>query len=349
MDVLESVLAFALVMILFSTIVSGISELAMRVVRVRAKNLCDAVTALVDDLKLKSTGSKEDLVEALLRNPSSTFDKEGGFFRTFFGIGENKIDTLSAKAFVQRFAGTAAGKRFYERVEQNGGEKGDALVVSLINTFERYMAASSEVFRKRAQRVAFVSAIVLAFAINIDATRLFSHVYQDREQRAELVAKLSDALSEDAQTTNDATQPGNAGNTGSVEAHAKAIAAISKEIDTIQDVYNLPVGYDYAPWGEKGDTGLNDTAAVVLWFVKIFFTGVLIGLGGPFWFRIYANLSQLVQVLKAFGGKSPETVADLRPQKETPGAGRSSVDEITELVKLFKETAVFRHNTSPSS
>jgi hypothetical protein len=199
MELLTAVAAFAVAMILFSTLVTGVVEIVIRLLALRAGTLAEAVTMMArQDVvpMLKRLGIATDattearIVCALTRNPALGTENLGSCEPSGAWLApresRRRIDALSTFALLQRLAKTDVGRELAGKAE---AQLRPALLDTQ-RTFERYAAASRELFRKRAQTLSFAVAIVVAFGLNVDATRLFQHLAQSRETREQLIANV---------------------------------------------------------------------------------------------------------------------------------------------------------------
>ena len=170
MQIVSLILAFSLLMIVFSTLVSGLVEVLLRLFGSRVKNLRNAVHIFCKEIVwpryaeiLGATADDapgiEALIDALTLNPvavsqdkAATQEKPTFLDQLLGRATRGWLDALSIEAFVQRLAKTDVGMAFKYQ--------GDAFVTAQIQdfslTFERYMAASAENFRKHAHYVTFV-------------------------------------------------------------------------------------------------------------------------------------------------------------------------------------------------
>lgn len=390
MEMFSTAMAFALVMILLSTVVSGIVEIISRTTRMRAGVLHQAITALVKDViwpklgesveqRVKGKGTqpittgvddenatagqladdaRERLIESkvseLVRNPvvaikhkSHTgivreigdFLENIGVFavlrglKVAVGFGNSPgVDELSTTAFVQRLAKTEIGT-----VMADSGEADKTLMVKdFSNSFERYTAASREIYRKRLHYISVFVAIFLAFGANIDASRLFRALSEDPEFRN----KILESSEEITKLVDDnANSGGNAQGDADIK---KDVAEIRKKLSDIKSTYDLPIGHQYFPYcvGDSKNSTKNCgpekpglySLEGLNWIVNALFAGILIGLGGPFWFKVFSSLSQLTQLLGVFGGRNKELVAET---KSTPESGSTAAGDDTILLDLF--------------
>lgn len=192
-----------------------------------------------------------------------------------------------------------------------------------VHRYDEYSAAASVRFRERMRSTSLIVSLLLAVAINIDVARLFDH-YLRQPQQAEAIAAIVSASSSPP-----AAAPTPAQNNGAPPADgAPAAQAMATEVQALVErvaalhAAGLPIGWGYAPHCQLLDllrqapTGGADQyqGACVLpsdstrgWGqtlvaqVVILATGLLIGLGAPFWFDL---LRRLAQVRSMFGGAS---------------------------------------------
>ncbi len=98
--------------------------------------------------------------------------------------------------------------------------------------------------------------------------------------------------------------------------------------------------------GRENAASIWDIASTIdfaLWFFMSTLAGVLIGLGGPFWFRVFTSLSQVFQVLKALtpGVRKPAKDESLPPKKtvEDPVKPESVLDAFQVAVDVALQSS----------
>ncbi|WP_172326820.1 hypothetical protein [Mangrovicoccus sp. HB161399] len=118
----------------------------------------------------------------------------------------------------------------------------------------------------------------------------------------------------------------------------------------------LPVGLHYWPHCMEMDgvdldplcteranwTGQERTWAWISWTFNALLAGILIGLGGPFWYKVFSSLSQLTNALRAFGGgtRNPENIEAPSAADEgtsTAEKKRAEEDEMDVLTRNAEE------------
>ena len=352
MELLESALAFAVVMIVLSTIVTGIVEALLRFFGVRQKTLRATIESLFDkvvwprlEARLKQqaasrkaagtdgaaasveTSARSDFVNGMTSNPAA-----GSSDRLL--SHQKRIDVLSVVAFAERLGRTDVG----QAVLAEGTASVEPIIQDFTRSFERFSSAGREVFRKNAKQVAIVVGILLACTANIDAGRLFTTLMDNPDVRQSLIEQAGEAAeaNQKAVATLQALQEQVARNglqDDQAQEIEKQIVEIKSGLEALASE-GLPIGHSFYPYcaqGTKGDPACavspdNATRVekAVRWVLLTIVAGVLIGLGGPFWFRVFSGLSQVFQVLRAFrGGSQPEQAM---PEKvpTTPAAEASA-------------------------
>ncbi|MEM6826289.1 MAG: hypothetical protein AAF566_14375 [Pseudomonadota bacterium] len=394
MNVLLAAMAFAVMMIIFSTLVTGLTETYLRLtakrprvladsvleflrndpnVRAHVKRLLVAAPAAVEappqgaDAHQKDPAEKilEDVRDALTENKA--LPQAGGIvekwrnFRSLFvrDQGIDRVDTLTTYSFLQRLAPTDLGKA----VAKAGNEY---VLRALTMGFERYVAASNEIFRKHAQAVTMVLSILLAYGINIDGVRLFQHFLENPEASEALIgeaeeiqaanqealkdlkAALDDLVDENA--TGAIEEPPDPETDGAFDDLIEAINETQRSVSELTRERGLPIGFDYYPYGDEDcPLGRDDCGHVAFfqWVLYTLFAGVLIGLGGPFWYRVFSALSHVAQLLRAVRGDvRQETISDTDGDTDQQVASKSLINamqndppEDLKLMKFFRAAA----------
>ncbi len=376
MELLEAALSFALLMIIFSTLVATITETWLRVRAQRARVLVHMMRAFLQNdpyfskwleqaagelkeadgrLTAQARDELEKLVNRLTENPALGALDDGitrGWLaqglravgRFLRGQGGNRVDELSTFAFLQRVAKTEAGQKIAAMTDT--GQMAD-LLKALSASYERYVAASNEVFRKRAQAVSMVISILVAFAVNFDTGQVFRHLADNPDTRRALIAEAEAVTEENREALKDLQHlldmtPGTRVQEIDEEDLAEEVSAIRATLDKLNDGLSLPLGYEHSPfWDDtaqevvlrlpenavcdKADPDARACLAagdVALWAIQVLVAGFLIGLGGPFWYKFYTSLSSVLQVLRSFGGKVPrETIEPDDTGGQQPVAG----------------------------
>ncbi|QIE57408.1 hypothetical protein G5B40_19330 [Pikeienuella piscinae] len=328
MEILEGAAAFAVVMIVLSTIVTGIAEAFLRLLAVRQIVLADAIERLIVDeivpsVKTElagvldadgdgrlSTADVDMLKDKLSLSPLTAKAAKIPFASMRFG--HEKITTYS---LLQRLAKSELGDALAKYGRSELREK----LTDIARTYERYAAAAAERFRYKAHRYTAIAAVLFAFGANVDAGRVFVYLMDDPGARQTLFARA-----EAAKVENDAAVARlKAAQTGVEEATldevSESIEGLSDSLVAFRTDVRLPIGPSYYPYCGSGLAELtifgwkldgvfaatgcagNVDRSYFGWAAYTLLAGVLIGLGGPFWYRVYASLSRVISVARSVG------------------------------------------------
>ncbi len=368
-------MAFSVVMIMFSTIVTGIVELLVRLFGLREKNLVATVESLFENVvwpgvraQLSSLGDdaskgrlKSDFVNGLTGTPvqaaPTTAHGKKTKQRLFNLTHRDRIEKLAPLAFAQRLARTDVGKA----IQEQGEQRVELLIQDFSRSFDRYSRVANEVFRKRAKPIAIVVGILLALTVNIDANRLFISLMNNPDLRENLVKASTEAAAANAETARELEEVRQEIETGAItgdqtERIQTEIQKINAEIAAMNS-RGLPIGHSFFPYcaaGTKGDGrcarerfSRDWLGEFGLWLAFTVLAGVLIGLGGPFWFRVFSSLSQVFQMLRAFGVRGKEGLTDTERLTASSTAEESAKPK--NVVDAFSIAARVHHGEHVSS
>lgn len=194
---LEALLAFALTMLVFSTIVTLIVEAIHRLLQKRQQGLrvlleqlferfvwprFGGYLAAVSGGAITKEKARDEFVDALTGDQSRSDADKGGGIKKYFLPPD--LTSLTAMQFAERLAGTEVGKAILGKA----GDEIEALVKDLVQKFDRLGAEATEFFRARAQLFAVGISFVLAFAANFDALTVFKTYLKEDDLRQSMVA-----------------------------------------------------------------------------------------------------------------------------------------------------------------
>jgi hypothetical protein len=322
---LTAALAFVVAMILFSTMVSAATESVHRVFHMRERGLRKSLERLFDDVVWPTLGAGEapaaaraDFLDVLTRNRAR---RRAGPARSLgHWFAPRSLSSLDTAEFVQRLAETGVGKA----IAATGDAQVDAVVDHVVRQFERLGGDARAYFQERARAMSITVAVLVAFALNIDALRLFSSLVAQPDLAARLIRQ------EDAGRRATPEVPGNTAGVTDAEASGTATDSrpvVDEERRRVETevTLGLPIGFAYFPWCWDGGVGAECEAqrhatardwyagmrvVWVRWLIFTFVSGLLIGLGGPFWFDTFVRLSCLIQ---PSGGRGEAREATKQP------------------------------------
>jgi hypothetical protein len=251
------------------------------------------------------------------------------------------VQSLTPVEFAQRLARTDMGAMLAQKAETEW----QTLLNGVLERFDFYGQAAGEAFRQRAKAMSIIVSFVFAFALNINALALF-YAFANRPQLADAMLAQQEEIQrhyEEAQKRAANAPPGATVN----DAEAKQIQEdIRNRLDELKKQFGnlaqlgLPLGWsdkrcvnnaddefcgalnELPQWRCAGNCGWREfgsasTAYVRAWafffsghtrlLFSILLAGLLIGLGGPFWYNVCTSLSRAARMARvvADGVKGP--------------------------------------------
>lgn len=312
MEFLDAIIAVALTLAALATVVTILLEIFIRVAGLKARGQVALFGRLFDDVlsrQMPDGAVKWEIVKAVLESRGTdrkmaASEKD----QRYFGTAAGPIyDGVSLEHFLRRLLETSPAAALVAETE----EALKAKLGLIARKYEEYCSALGADFKRNALRWSVWTGIVLAFAMNADGLRLFSTYMGDSALRERAIERLAES---------EMTEPASvAGSEGAGDVLA-GVRAARGQLELI-DAAALPLGasyfpYCHVPWLHGGETASPDPlcqnpeaaspVAGLLWLLKVLATGILIGLGAPFWYDVAKRLSE---VRSAFGGKAPTAVA----------------------------------------
>ena len=319
MQWLEAALAFSVVMMLLSTVVAAIVEFFQRMLKWRQDDLQSLVEYVYEDvieptLKKAHKSNIEDantFANQITKARISSARKQVS--QSIPILKDQRLTSLPEEDFLARFASTNAGRALYEVAASQGKEYLDIYLNDLVDRFEEYGEHTRKYFAKRASLVSCIVAILLAFFFNIHAFSIFSSLVTDPVMRSVVIAQGQEISQ---RITDTKTLDENLSLNEYIEQSGANMEAYKEELNDL----GIPIGW------KDGFLSLPncDDMCNALHYITLFFTGILIGLGGPFWFNIYKRLftitnttRQLIGLTKPENENKPaEPQQEKRPAKD---------------------------------
>ncbi len=348
MAVLEAGLAFALSMLVFSTLVSVIVEALHRILRLRQRGFHEMIEVFYDDVIVKQWASRKGIKLSNDAVPEVPEIKRQDFTNAFtgnravrkkgfFGVSPGRtVDSLSTVEFIERLAETPIGRK----VIDEGKEKAEKTIDEFALKFERFGDNARAYFRGRAHFISILVAVCLAFFGNIHSAKLFNGFLHDPELTEKWVTQ-ADSIMDAYKKIEDQSGQINKEETSfqkTASETKRALSEASKKMSQLA-TEGLPVGEKYYPICATGSpdtdckkylgedlqvvkTGVTRTLTILAddigkainWALLVFLSGMLIGLGGPFWFDTVVSLMKSRQMLSGMGlFKNKKKVEDKDP------------------------------------
>lgn len=325
MELLQGSIAFALALAGLASVCTVLIEILHRVAGLRAKGLRLMLEAYFDQVlrprlgEVDTAALRADLIDKLTRNvllerlhPSSTGGQVlGGLYRRRL----LQATSVSLEDFLKRLPESEV----FRKIEARTQVEAQQILQQLADRYEEYGEAARDYFKRRAQLLSLLMGIALALVANIQAVRIFDTFVKNPDLAARMAAQADkiETTLEQARGTNTTDDLAN------IQADFKQVSANLKAYEA----FGLPIGWRYYPncfglgagdpdcnavrdaaAGKSKDEAVctfssicktfsNDPAGAVLWVLTVIITGILIGLGGPFWFDLAMRLTQLKQAL----------------------------------------------------
>jgi hypothetical protein len=343
MQALDAALAFAITMLILAMVVTTLVETLHRLFGLREKGLAILLGNFYDRVLfsrsggvLRGTDDRRAFIEMMTINrgpvgkaPITGQDRslnvdsiaEDRKFLNWIWSGR-RLGSLSLMAFMERLGGSDYGAQLVTQAS-NAGEKGIEWVLKdVAQKFDAFGAEASEYFEARARLLAVIVGFVLAFAINVNAIALFETFMKRPDvtraviARVESVTKSYENLQKHVDVLNESAQdaPNDAARASVQRAADEAAAAV----DSLQSV-GVPIG-----WNTQSVAEFRRSSAMSL--LGLLLGGLLIGLGGPFWYKAVQTLTGVRAFSRRDQGSrgdqgttdTPSTAATATPPTSAP-------------------------------
>ncbi len=255
------------------------------------------------ETELKKTGKaldehKEAFIKKLINNPLLPENPSGlrGYIKSIL----RPLASLSTEDFFKRLAGTDIGKQ----IKAKGEAEIDELVDSLSLAYDEIGVVATDLFKRRAQIFSLAAGILVAFGLNVNALLVFQSYLDDPLLRAKVVAQ-ADSISAKYKESIDKGDVTGFKDKEEAEAFAESF---KKDVASLEKS-GVTIGYsrDVRPgklWRKDEAKSADEKTlsrkiiGTVFWGLGVLGTGLLIGLGGPFWFNIARKLTEVIQVAR---------------------------------------------------
>lgn len=353
---LEAALAFAITMLVFSTMVSVILETIHRVFGLRQAGLRVMLEKLFDEVlwprvqmrvtaRFEAKGMSlavQEIRGKFLELMTTNRGQGQTWLPEIIKLRGKEASTLQTIEFMQRLAETEIGQAIASEAEAARSQL-EAYIKDVAQKYDSFCQGASEYFQRRARLSSVVIAMVLAVVINIDAVRLFTRYLEDEQLRSSVIAQSENfqKLAEKQATEATAvlhqikTQAGSTEEKTATQAQ-ESIAAIKQNSEDFRRLLKglesegIPIGRDFYPYGERGKRAktVNGSVAFIGWLLSALLAGLLIGLGAPFWFNAIKSLTVVTTVARGVLGpeRSPSEERAREPADPTKAQPRTPVE-----------------------
>lgn len=302
MPYLDTALAFALTMLAVATLVTQLVRFFHNLAGIRNETMKDMLQEyfkeelqpIVDrELSRLKKEVPEDIAESIEKKAD-----ELGKKLPFTQKELAKLTEVSADELVERLKRSDMGKEFLEAL----GDKAKTVFDEFAKRYEILGIKFTKSYRSNARVWATVIALVLAFALNIDSVFIVNTYLTNQEMRQAVIGQESaivdgySAVAEqfEADTTKESITK---------EEFENAFADAQEELNTFTSA-GFPIGWSYFPHTALQDKPTNDfdnrntPLGWLTWVTGCVLTGLLAGLGGPFWYDFVAGVSHAAKSLR---------------------------------------------------
>jgi hypothetical protein len=353
---LNAALAFSVTMLVLSMVTSAFVETIHRLLGMRVKGLrlmlghfFDRVIAshYPDAEANQLQKLKSEFIEQMTVNRAPTGSAlKGEIDRSDDGTAEDESllrwpwqGRRLASLDVNNFMARLGGSEFGETIRANGSDATVDVIKDMAQKFDAFGNEASEFFQRRARLLSIIVAMFVAWGMFVHPYQLFT-TYMQRPEVADAVIKMQQGATADflsrQRSAEDKMEAAKAAN--DEEAVQKASAEwrdatvnANAKLATLQQA-GVPIG-----WNDERLAASGFEKSTFLWLVPfpmpaewtaksratifwLFLGGLLIGLGGPFWYRTITSLTNIRALTGAAGTASQKSdssvseVTDSQPQ-----------------------------------
>ena len=298
MPILDAVLAFAITMLLVATAATQLVNLLINTASMKAGEMKKLLThcfneeiAPVIELETKRLATTVgDQILTELNEVASRFSHD----ELLAVVQAEKTTFISTEEYIDYLKQTDLGKSLLEKL----GNEASKVLDELGRRYETVGRKFSEEFKKHSRVWATVMACGLAVTLNVDSIHVAGAYLDDPALRGRVVAQAEAIMEKYVTAAPQATTV----SPGSAEDFQQSLQAARNEIDMIKSA-SLPIGWGQFPhaqlfFGEANDVSvdkLNDSWRWFTWVLGVILTGILAGLGSPFWYEVVRGVTRLAQ------------------------------------------------------
>lgn len=333
MELLDAFLAFALTLAALATVVTLVLEVCIRALGLKRKDQVQLVGRLVDHVVAKYLPQEKDrwsVVKGILENPFARVAMAGEEdAQRYFGFSAGAIyNEVSLEHILRRLLESAQ-----DSVLKETQEALEERLKIVTNKYQEFASAVAADFKRRAQVWSLAVGVGLALVMNVDGVRLLSVYLQDETLRESIIEKLPPPPA-GAQTT--------AGQDDDIDGYIDDLKTRLADIGEL----SLPLGGDYFPHcflkSEAAETARpidplcgddpdqHWAVSIFTWLLKVVATGLLIGLGAPFWYDVARRMAA---VRTAFGGKPSREKRHGGQDIDSAASGAEKREALADLIK----------------
>ena len=292
---LDTFIAFVVVILAVSLVITLLNQAVVALASFRGLHLRSGIEVLLEQIAPDAKAHVRDISNELLCHPlvsDSTFHRSSRF-KLWQLATAIRVDEF--KDILRKVALTDDAKRKWPGL--NAAVAKSETWDEIDQWFHKIMDRVSQRFTLSTRVVTLAWAVVIAFAVHLDASTLFRDLSSNIEVRARLLA-TTDTMKAQAERLADVQQ-------GSTETtpDIRRMVDIAQQIDTQLNATGLHLMPDYAQhapgWWRHDDllpvtwSSAASGFEVNSHFFGVLFSALLLSLGAPFWFNVLRQATSL--------------------------------------------------------
>ncbi len=311
MPYLDAALAFALTMLAVSTLVTQIVRLVQYIFKLRTTILKEMLTVyFTNELKPVIARELNRLNKEISTRVATQVEAHATTLMAqmpFEADELKKLTEVSTEELTERLKRSDLGRSLLQEL----GNKANIIFSELGERYEIVGNRFTESFRKRTVQWTTILAFFFAFALNIDSLYI-ANTYIKNEGMRQAVIAQKDALEEGYKTLAEKLDL-EQGKTEITRAEFEQAFSDSKEQLDVFTGAGFPIGWSYYPFvcrqnAEAPDCQQRDIPyGIIIWAIGCALTGLLAGLGAPFWYDAVTGISRAVQSVRVAKKPDAET------------------------------------------
>ncbi len=307
MPLIDAALGFALTMFAVASLVT----VTVRVIRTTATKRKEQLATFLREYletELKPvleteldvlTGKMDARIDTAIRTKVTGVTGGGGMTRAIEELTGGVRMEVSTKEMLEWLTRSDLGKELASSLQ----DKGEALFARLGERYEALGDRFTASFRKDARKWTTFIAVVVALVLYFVTIVVLSTYMTATESREAVLSQQEAILDRYQGFLNE-------------QADSQSVRELSVQISTLREATQsleaggFPIGWKLFPWcrGEQTDgrcggtrEGIDAVLLWPLWVIGLALTGVLAGLGGPFWHDIVTGITHSAQLMR--GGR----------------------------------------------
>lgn len=332
MKLLDACLALALTLAVFASAATVLVEMLHRATQRRAKDLRNmlgmvfdnALAELLQGTTIECARLREEFI-ATVGTDSALTTLAGGKVGLIKpgAVRLTAATDVSIEDVLRRLSRSAVLNQALQQIDP---VKLEQALRALIDIYARAAQASTALFVGRARILSSLCGVFLAVAVNVDAVRLLDYYIGNPNGTRQTIARL-ETMERNAEKASAALAPNTPGAAPAPTPHFAGDArGLIDDLQTLGTV-GLPVGWSFYPYCAPADgqqidarcasaakpaapidgnawAKLRHAGQFYFWLLCVLVTGLLIGLGSPYWFDIATSLSRFRELLRSSAGQS---------------------------------------------